>query len=223
MENLILPVIYSKIWVNVWHIFFQDQSVCHSIHKEQFSYACRFYQAALFSRPTPMLSRKKPKVFCPFLWLICCCYKCKISKYTHIYCKQTVQNPIRQNSVHLFCIITEFTHMHFFSLLKGREPNLIELDFLSKWDQDMKSDLFCELTKHHWEKVGWKKFLFSKATCSVFTIKPKGVLIPLFGTIQHTLQPYKPCFQWKLFALFLSLPCPMSLYNCLPWYAAFQA
>lgn len=119
--------------------------------------------------------------------------------HTSTTSKQAVQNLIRQKSAHLFCIIMGLAHMHVVSLLKGREVNWIELDFLLKWDQDMKSAPCCEPTKHHWEKVGWEKFLISKATCPVLTMRPKGVLIPLLCTIHHSLQPYKPCFQWKLF------------------------
>lgn len=95
LETLILPVVCWKRRVCVWCIVFQDQSAHHSIHEEhdneeQLSYAFRFYPTALFSRPTPMLSRKKPKTFCLCLWLICCFYnECEISKYTHIYYKQT--------------------------------------------------------------------------------------------------------------------------------------
>lgn len=137
--------------------------------------------------------------------------------------KQAVQNPIRQNSAHLFCIIMGFAHMYVVSLLKGGKANWIELDFLLKWDPDKKPDPCCEPTKHHWEKVGWEKFLFSIATCPVLTMEPKGVLMPLFGTIGHTVQPYNPCFQCKLFAFYCHPMCPMYITICLLWYAAFQA
>jgi len=58
LETCILLAICSKRRVHVGCVVFQDQSAHHSIHEEhdsqeQFSYTFKFYQTALFSRPTP--------------------------------------------------------------------------------------------------------------------------------------------------------------------------